>query len=104
MRRFAFIVFSFLALVVGVVAAGTQAPQVAPADLVLRGGRIITLDAQTPAAQALAARNGAIVAVGTDAAIAPYIGPNTQARPRSPDSSKVTATSTTSAKASSTWS
>jgi predicted amidohydrolase YtcJ len=58
---------------------GTQgAPQVAPADLVLRGGRIITLDAQTPAAQALAARNGAIVAIGTDAAIAPYIGPNTQ--------------------------
>ena len=53
-------------------------PQVAPADLVLRGGRIVTLDAQTPEATALAARNGAIVALGTDAAIARYIGPATQ--------------------------
>ena len=36
------------------------------------------LDAQTPEAQALASRNGAIVAVGTDAAIARYVGPATQ--------------------------
>ena len=79
MRRFAFIVSTFLVVVFAIAAAGTQgAPQVAPADLVLRGGRIITLDAQTPAAEALAARNGAIVAIGTAAAIAPYIGPNTQ--------------------------
>jgi predicted amidohydrolase YtcJ len=36
------------------------------------------VDAQTPEGTALAARNGAIVAVGTDAAIASYIGPSTQ--------------------------
>jgi predicted amidohydrolase YtcJ len=57
---------------------GGQATQIPPADLVLRGGRIITLDAQTPDATALAARNGAIVALGTDAAIAAYVGPATQ--------------------------
>jgi predicted amidohydrolase YtcJ len=66
----------------GVVALGAtiggQAPQIPPADLVLRGGRIITLDTGTPDATALAARNGAIVALGTDAAIARYVGPATQ--------------------------
>jgi len=56
----------------------SQSTQVAPADLVLRGGKIVTLDAQTPEGTALASRNGAIVAVGTDAAIARYIGPSTQ--------------------------
>lgn len=55
-----------------------QAPQIPPADLVLRGGKIITLDATTPDATALAARNGAIVALGTDAAVARFIGPATQ--------------------------
>lgn len=54
------------------------AAQVAPADLVLRNGRIVTLDTQMPTATALAARNGAIVAVGTDAAVARYVGPATQ--------------------------
>jgi len=66
----------------GIVALGAtiggQAPQIPPADLVLRGGRIITLDTGTPDATALAARNGAIVALGTDAAIARYVGPATQ--------------------------
>jgi predicted amidohydrolase YtcJ len=73
------------ALVVGLIAVvatgitvSTQTQTVAPADLVLRGGRIVTLDAQTPEAQAIASRNGSIVAIGTDAAIARYIGPNTQ--------------------------
>ena len=56
----------------------SQSTQVAPADLVLRGGKIVTLDAQTPEGTALASRNGAVVAVGTDAAIARYIGPSTQ--------------------------
>ena len=55
-----------------------QGPAPAPADLVLRGGRIITLDDRTPNAQALAARNGAVVAIGSDADIARYVGPATQ--------------------------
>jgi predicted amidohydrolase YtcJ len=52
--------------------------QVQPADLVLRGGRIVTLDPATPEAQALAARNGAIVAVGSNADIQRLVGSSTQ--------------------------
>jgi predicted amidohydrolase YtcJ len=52
--------------------------QVQPADLVLRGGRILTLDAAVPEAQALAARNGAIVAVGSNADIDRFVGATTQ--------------------------
>lgn len=67
------------------VASGTaylvlgQPPQQTPAaDLVLRGGRIVTLDDQHAEAQALAARDGRIVAVGSNAEIAGYIGSSTQ--------------------------
>jgi len=67
-----------LAVATAVTVTSQTVPQVAPADLVLRGGRIVTLDQQTPEAQALAARNGAIVALGSDTAIARYIGPATQ--------------------------
>jgi predicted amidohydrolase YtcJ len=49
-----------------------------PAELVLRGGKIVTVEERLPAAQALAARGGRIVAVGSDAEIAPLIGPQTQ--------------------------
>ena len=52
--------------------------QVHPADLVLRGGRVVTLDAALPEAQALAARDGAIVAVGSNADMARYVGSSTQ--------------------------
>jgi hypothetical protein len=56
------------------------APQetVTPADLVLRGGRIVTLDDSAPEAQALAARDGKIVAVGSNADMAGYVGSSTQ--------------------------
>ena len=60
------------------VSVSSQVAQVAPADLVIRGGRIITLDSRVPEAQALAARNGAIVAVGSAADIARYVGPATR--------------------------
>jgi predicted amidohydrolase YtcJ len=69
------------AVVIGAAVVATQTPaalQAEPADLVIRGGRIVTLDSQTPEAQALAARNGAIVALGSNAAIQRYVGPNTQ--------------------------
>jgi predicted amidohydrolase YtcJ len=56
----------------------SQAPQPPPADLVLFNGRIATLE--TPAdVQALAARGGRIVALGTDADVKRYIGPATEA-------------------------
>ena len=48
--------------------------QRARADLVLRGGRIITLDESIPEAQALAAREGRIVAIGSSEDVARHIG------------------------------
>jgi predicted amidohydrolase YtcJ len=52
--------------------------QVQPADLVLRGGRLVTLDPAQPEAQALAARDGAIVAVGSNDDIKRFVGSSTQ--------------------------
>lgn len=49
-----------------------------PADLVLLDGRIVTVDAALPAAQALAVRGERIVAVGSDEQVRPLIGPATQ--------------------------
>jgi len=67
-----------LAVAGGVTVVSQQVPEAVPADLVLRGGRIVTLDARVPEAQAIAARAGAIVAVGTNADVARFIGPTTQ--------------------------
>ncbi len=49
-----------------------------PADLVLVGGRIITLDESLPAAEAIACREGRIAAVGSREDISACIGPKTQ--------------------------
>ncbi len=49
-----------------------------PADLVLRGGLVITCDAGNSQAQAIAVSQGRITAVGSDAAIQPHIGPATK--------------------------
>ncbi len=49
-----------------------------PADLVLRGGRIATMDAARRWATALAVRDGRIVAVGPDAVVRDEIGPGTR--------------------------
>jgi len=57
----------------------SQTPQAAePADLVIRGGRIVTLDARVPEAQALAARGGRIVAVGSNADVQRFVGAATR--------------------------
>jgi len=53
-------------------------PAPRPADLVLRGGKIVTVDEARPAAEALAASGDTIVAVGSNQEIQPYIGPNTR--------------------------
>ncbi|MFB3852739.1 MAG: amidohydrolase [Vicinamibacterales bacterium] len=58
-------------------AAGCSEP-VEPASLVLRNGRISTVDAAKPEVQALAVRGDTIVAVGTDDEIAPYVGEATE--------------------------
>jgi predicted amidohydrolase YtcJ len=49
-----------------------------PADLVLRGGRIATMDAARSWATALAVRGGRIVAVGADGDVAGAVGPSTR--------------------------
>ena len=54
------------------------APAPVPADLVLLGGKIVTLDPKQPEATALAARAGRIVAVGSDAQIQRFIGASTE--------------------------
>ena len=80
--RLTFFVTSALLMIC--VAAGVQltsqtpAPQGGPADLILRNGRFVTLDEKTPQAQALASRNGRIVAIGSDAEIAKFAGPGAQ--------------------------
>lgn len=51
---------------------------VPPAELVLQGGRIVTMDPARPEAEALAVADGRIVALGTKAEIAPRIGPRTR--------------------------
>src|SRR3954447_25805950 len=52
-------------------------PAVAPADLVLRRGKIVTVDDGRPEVQAIAVRGDTIAALGSDLEIRPYIGPNT---------------------------
>ena len=49
-----------------------------PADLVLRGGRVATMDASRSFAAAVAVRDGRIVAVGGDDAVRGWIGPRTR--------------------------
>lgn len=51
---------------------------VAPADLVLVGGEIATVDPAIGSAEALAVNGYRIAAVGSDADISAYIGPDTQ--------------------------
>ncbi len=58
------------------VACAGEPPQ--PADLVLLGGNVVTADDAVPDGQALAARDGRIVAVGPDAEIRRYVGDGTR--------------------------
>jgi predicted amidohydrolase YtcJ len=53
-------------------------PTPVAADLVLRDANIATLDPLQPHAQALAVRDGKIVALGSDEAIGHYVGPQTK--------------------------
>ncbi|HEX4300665.1 MAG TPA: amidohydrolase [Gammaproteobacteria bacterium] len=66
------------ALFLSLTATGAASAAVPPADLVLEHGTLATLEATQPAAQALAVKDGRIVAVGSDADIQPYIGKTTQ--------------------------
>src|SRR6185437_6147299 len=72
-----------LCLLLGSWAAGQAAvagfpPKVAPADLVLQHGVMATLDPLQPQVEALAVRGSRIVAMGSNASMAAYIGPQTK--------------------------
>jgi predicted amidohydrolase YtcJ len=49
-----------------------------PADLVLRNGKIVTMNAVQPSVQAMAVRGERITALGTNQAAQQWIGPNTK--------------------------
>ncbi|MFM8533646.1 MAG: amidohydrolase [Acidimicrobiia bacterium] len=68
------LLLSFLAAL-GLISAQ---PAAEPATLVLRNGKIVTVDAAMPEAQAIAVRGDRIVSVGTNEAIQRYVGPATQ--------------------------
>jgi predicted amidohydrolase YtcJ len=67
-----------LLLAVAPLTAGQAPSAVKPADLVLRGGKIVTVDDARPEVQALAANGDTIVALGSDQEMQRYIGPNTK--------------------------
>ena len=56
----------------------TTAKASPPADLVLRGGKLVTMDAACPIAEAVAVRGGHIVLAGTSDDVAATIGPSTR--------------------------
>lgn len=62
--------------ILAVLAAGACRQQ--PADLVVLGGTIVTMDPFKPQAQGLAARGDLIVAVGSEEEISELVGPETQ--------------------------
>src|SRR5262245_41722946 len=49
-----------------------------PADLVVLGARMITMDVRRPQAEAAAVRGGVFVRVGGDAEVRPLVGPRTR--------------------------
>ena len=69
---------TFIRITLALLIVGAQTRSQAPADLVLRGGKIVTVDDNTPEVQALAASGDTIVALGSNADIQRYIGPNTK--------------------------
>ena len=64
-------------LVVPTVACTPASDTQEPADLVLRGGRVVTVDPALPEAEAVAIRGDRIMFVGSDAEIDAYTGPRT---------------------------
>ena len=76
MRRYYSLVKPLLALIV--LSAVTVTAQTTPATLVLRNGKVVTVDAAMPEAQAIAVRGDRIIAVGTNDSIRQYVGPATE--------------------------
>jgi len=84
-RRYTVLIASLVALALGACSGGSQdaadtaaMPDVAPADLVLRGGKVATVDPALGNAQAIAVNGYQITAVGSNDEISAYIGPETE--------------------------
>lgn len=69
---------SFVTLVALPFGCGSSAQAVEAATLVLRGGKVATLDDEKPFAQAIAVRDRRIVAVGSNSEIAAWIDDSTE--------------------------
>ena len=57
---------------------GSDRPSTGPADTVLVGGRVVTMDAERTLASAVAVRAGRMVAVGDDRVVREWIGPRSR--------------------------
>ncbi|MCP5107097.1 MAG: amidohydrolase [bacterium] len=68
----------FLLVLVAALIPACENQKADPADLVLLGGKIITMDDTKPTAEAVAVHNGRIIAVGTDEELKPYISDSTK--------------------------
>ncbi len=66
------------AFLLGVLLAACQPGGTGYADLVLTGGKVVTVDDALPEAEALAVTGYTITAVGTNDEIAGYVGPSTE--------------------------
>ncbi|MGH8144953.1 MAG: amidohydrolase [Rhodanobacteraceae bacterium] len=83
MMRLRFVLFPTLVFVIAAAASAAAPiagfpPKLQPADLVLRDATIATLVPGEPQAQAIAILDGKIEGLGSNAAIARYIGPDTK--------------------------
>jgi predicted amidohydrolase YtcJ len=63
---------------ISLVLVGTRAAEAQPADVVLLGGTVCTVDDEDRVAEGLAVRGERIVAVGSDDEISRHIGPQTR--------------------------
>ena len=78
MDRSRHVLFSAMGFAALAAAGCDAAPSGEAADLVLMSGRIVTLEASQPEVQALAARGGRIVALGSDAEIEEHVDEDTR--------------------------
>jgi len=69
---------AFTAVLTAAVGCDTHVPPDEAATLILRGGRVVTVDSALPEAEAVAVRGANIIAVGTTRAINRYISDSTE--------------------------
>jgi predicted amidohydrolase YtcJ len=76
MRLERFLRFTLAGAAIFTIACTSQSDN--PADMVLRGGRVVTVDPDVPDGEAVAIKDGLIMAVGSDGDIREYIGAETR--------------------------